>query len=507
MNRKITFLLIVIVLFHIIVIAQAKSIDPNDTDSGILGEWVTIDFVRQIDQFVPSRLNWKDEFSLKGLSFEDNSVIWWFFGDNYRRKLTYQSGKAETTFDRRALYELKKVGIDTYLFLEWISGDVINRGMKPCYYVLKKGEIKSKYQAASPQHDSSQSSSGGFTTVKPVDTVDFYDDVRYKDLSNIQTLPSTMIKSLRFNQGTIWPSQSVGHKTIDWFADKILHAAMNPGLGVHKLHEMGITGKGVNVAIIDQPLYQDHPEFKGKIAAYHDVGCGSKSSMHGPAVASLLVGENCGTAPDATLFYVAAPSWTKDAAYQAQALEWIIEQNRQLPAKQKIRVVSVSAAPSGDGSPFDKNNAMWDQAYQKAEASGIMVLDCTRHHGIITGCFFKKSNVENPGSCHPGRPSSPMTRIIPSEKLFVPTCPRTTAEEYDEGTCTYAYWGEGGLSWAIPYAAGVLAMGWQIWPEATPEQMKKILLQSAYPHKDSAKIISPLRFINAVKNAQKERML
>ncbi|MGA2094425.1 MAG: S8 family serine peptidase, partial [Sedimentisphaerales bacterium] len=124
----------------------------------------------------------------------------------------------------------------------------------------------------------------------------------------------------------------------------IMDKAMNPGLGVHKLHQQGITGKGVNVAIIDQPLYRNHPEFAGKIVEYFDAGCKSEASMHGPAVASLLAGTNCGTAPDANVFYAAAPSWTKDTAYQAKALDWIVEQNAKLPAGQKIRVVSVSAA-------------------------------------------------------------------------------------------------------------------------------------------------------------------
>jgi hypothetical protein len=38
---------------------------------------------------------------------------------------------------------------------------------------------------------------------------------------------------------------------------------MNPGLGVRELHEEGITGKGVTVAIIDQNMILDHPEFQG----------------------------------------------------------------------------------------------------------------------------------------------------------------------------------------------------------------------------------------------------
>lgn len=78
--------------------------------------------------------------------------------------------------------------------------------------------------------------------------------------------------------------------------------------------------------------------------------------MHGPAVASLLVGNRCGTAPDAKVHFVAAPSWTGDTAFQAKALDWIVEKNATLPADQKIRAVSISAVSSGEDSPFTKTN-------------------------------------------------------------------------------------------------------------------------------------------------------
>ena len=190
--------------------------------------------------------------------------------------------------------------------------------------------------------------------IEPVESVKEFDDVRNKDLSKIDlSKRKRLIRTLQFNQKTIWPGPEKIPLSID--PNQLLTSGMNPGLGIRELHRQGITGKGVNVAIIDQPMYLDHPEFAGKIVAYHDVGCGSESSMHGPAVTSLLVGTNCGTAPDARVYYVAAPSWTNDTAYQAKALDWIVEQNERLPVSEKIRVVSVSAAPSGPGSPFEKN--------------------------------------------------------------------------------------------------------------------------------------------------------
>ncbi|MHC4856165.1 MAG: hypothetical protein ACYS72_07150, partial [Planctomycetota bacterium] len=171
----------------------------------------------------------------------------------------------------------------------------------------------------------------------------------------------------------------------------------------------------------------------------------------------------------------------------------------------KIRVVSVSAAPSSPN-VRDKNIEMWDKACVRAEAEGMMVLDCTHsRRGFIRICFFKGRNIENPASCCPGSPSNPLNSQISSEFLFVPSCPRTTAEERQEAKCTYIYWGQGGQSWTIPYAAGVLAMGWQVWPEATPKQMKELLFQSAYITKDGAKIINPPRFINLVQKVRKVR--
>ena len=337
-----------------------------------------------------------------------------------------------------------------------------------------------------------------FQTVQPVKSVKQFDDMRWKDLSKLDLSDKKgLIPTLRFNQKTVWPKPDKmppGGKP-----DKILKDGMNPGLGVRKLHKQGITGKGVNVAIIDQPLYQDHPEFIAKIVAYHDVGCGTESSMHGPAVASLLVGTNCGTAPDARLYYAAAPSWTKDTAYQAKALNWIIEQNKKLPASKKIRVVSVSAAPSGTGSPFNKNQMMWDKACALAEAAGIMVLDCTSHRGFIGKCWYNARVPESVLRCTPG---DPRYDFKSSQRLLIPTAPRTIAEEYNKGDFSYQYCGYGGLSWAIPYCAGVLALGWQIQPEIGPEQMRDLLFKSAYIHKSGYRIINPNGFIRLVRKAK-----
>src|SRR5712691_1557409 len=87
-----------------------------------------------------------------------------------------------------------------------------------------------------------------FLTVKPLQQVRPYQDVRFKDLSGMDlSLRPELPGTLWFNQKTIWPGHLAGG--ID--PERLLIDGMNPGLGVRKLHEQGLTGKGVNVAIID----------------------------------------------------------------------------------------------------------------------------------------------------------------------------------------------------------------------------------------------------------------
>ena len=83
--------------------------------------------------------------------------------------------------------------------------------------------------------------------------------------------------------------------------------------------------------------------------------------------------------------------------------------------------------------------------------------------------------------------------------LLVPSSPRTTAEEYVKGDCAFQYCGEGGLSWGIPYAAGVLALGWQARPQLTGPQMRELLFASAHVTPEGAKTINPQAFIEAVR--------
>lgn len=334
--------------------------------------------------------------------------------------------------------------------------------------------------------------SKGFQQNSELTAVKEFQDVRWKDLRKIESqFDTSMIKTFWFNEQTVWPEQYAA------FAKKLLIKGKNPGFGIRNLHKQGITGNGVTLAIIDQNICLDHPEYSGKIIEYHDMGCnqpGNKSSMHGPAVASLLVGDSIGTAPGAKIYFVAAPSWTGDAKYQADALNWIVDKNKSLPEGKKIRAVSVSGAPSGPGSPFTKNNKSWDKAYSRAINSGLLVIDCTQNFGITGSCRY---NINDPDNI-----KLSTSEINPSKdtRVLIPCSQRTTAQEYDLGQFSYQFTGRGGLSWAEPYLVGVLALGWQLRPDISGDEMLKLAFSTAYIDKNGSRFIHPNEFINAVRS-------
>lgn len=310
-----------------------------------------------------------------------------------------------------------------------------------------------------------------------------------------RSLGGPLIETLWFDQSTKWRRED------EALARDILELGMNPGLGIRELHSQGITGKGITVAIIDQPVVLEHPEFQGKIVKYYDVGTGefaNTGSMHGPAVTSLLAGENIGTAPDVKIYYVAAPSWLGDAKYYADALDWIVEENEKLSEENRIRAVSVSTMPSGIWALLTENQGAWDAAYQRATEAGILVLDCTYEQGITVPCTHDLDNPEDVAKCIPNW-TGPTDS--PHKRLNIPIRRTTATEAGAEGELvfSYQYTGEGGLSWTVPYLTGVLAMGWQVNPELTNSQILDLLYASAYEANNPAGIIDPKAFIEAVK--------
>lgn len=130
-----------------------------------------------------------------------------------------------------------------------------------------------------------------------------YGDASEVDFSNAgEKLPY-----IRFNSKTKFPTID---KMPDGFnPEQVLENGKAPGLNIANLHAMGITGKGITVAIIDQLLNTEHIEIKDNVIHYELIGYPEhmEAEFHGTAVSSLLAGKTVGVAPDAKIVYFAAP--------------------------------------------------------------------------------------------------------------------------------------------------------------------------------------------------------
>jgi hypothetical protein len=307
----------------------------------------------------------------------------------------------------------------------------------------------------------------------------FQMDLRSTDLSHLDLSHSRDdLMYAIFDSKTTWPENMPAD--FDWQA--IMETGKNPGLGVRSLHERGITGKGVGIAIIDQPLVVEHHEYINQLRLYEEINIEPyvQSQMHGPAVASIAVGKTVGVAPGADLYYIA--SWAGDFddsggftynfTYIAQAIRRIIEINTQLPSDRKIRVISISVGWQKD----QKGYAEIIAAVEEAEKAGMLVVYSNQK---LMG--IGRAPLSNPDAFQSYEPGLLWAKGFYANPtygkfLLVPMDSRTTASP--TGKDEYVFYPAGGMSWAIPYIAGMYALAVQVDPAITPDKFWKIALET-----------------------------
>lgn len=170
--------------------------------------------------------------------------------------------------------------------------------------------------------------------------------------------------------------------------DKILESGKDPGLGIRALHLKGITGKGVSIAIIDQPLLVGHKEYSSSLKSYEELFLRVKNSpaaMHGAAVASLAVGKTCGVAPgadpDSRGAYGPGLFWRKRFF---GGDKWGSKTTLLVPMDSRT-----TASPTGDGDYvfYRQGGLSWSTPY----IAGLYALACQLAPEITPEAFFKKA--------------------------------------------------------------------------------------------------------------------
>lgn len=378
-------------------------------------------------------------------------------------------------------------------------------------------ELKLPYYGANPQAANySRLCKEMFPNGQPAKVVSPQElDVRSCDISSWNLTEYTaeeLADVISFDSRTKFPPKNKLPKRFE--ATQILQNGKNPGLGVRHLHAQGITGKGVSMAIIDQNLLLGHIEYAPNVVFYEEdpiyAQWGAGASMHGAALVSIAVGKSVGVAPQARIFALAGKFKETNGVFDAQPianmLRRVDELNTQLPADKKIRVVSISRGFDSR----DNGSAEFQTIQNSLEKDGVAVFTTK---DVFT--LSRNHTLDNPENatnyCRPaywfekedvGFLSEDMTRVI------VPTDFRTTSSP--TGNNDYVHYANGGLSWAVPYVAGLYALGVQVYPPLTKEIFMQAVQKTAtlrhceYQGKlFSMPLVNPTALINYLKGLKK----
>ncbi len=296
---------------------------------------------------------------------------------------------------------------------------------------------------------------------------------------------------IRFDNRVVFPDAD---KLPEGFnPTQVLENGKDPGLGIKALHKRGITGRGVRVAIIDQPLDTEHVEYKDNLIHYEQIGYDDKIGvqMHGPAVASLLCGKTTGVAPDVQLIYFAAnnlkpadnndqplPDNSERKVYTgnyAKALRKILFMNTVLPDGEKIDAISISWGRLHE-------NPETSELLLKLAESGVMVL--TTDSKKTYGKDARFATIDRQMNADPDMPESYDPgfwrdyKDFAPDTILVPAGGRTIAGF--SGHDNYIYSGmNSGMSWATPYLVGVYALAKQTNPQLTPQKFFELAHQTS----------------------------
>lgn len=336
-------------------------------------------------------------------------------------------------------------------------------------------------------------------------------DIRYSDLRNLSIKNIEQLNDIWFTKETKWPKELP-----DTFnPESVMDLGRNPGLNIQNLHKQGITGEGVNIAIIDQGLNPNHFEFENRIMWYEEIhSFDSSVSMHGPAVTGLAVGKTIGVAPDAKVYYVATSfidaskegNAEVNLEYMAKGIDRILEVNEKLADEDKIKVISVSRGFSLFPGGEKGSQAVYD-SIERAKKEGIFVITTTslENYNINLLGLGRDFNY-NPdllSSYKKGKfLEDTMFYDETSINLWVPMDSRTLASAEHENS--YLFTSQGGLSWTCPWLAGMFALCLQVEPNLTYQEFIDIALKTGELISTSdgsiIRVIQPERIIKEVQS-------
>ena len=286
----------------------------------------------------------------------------------------------------------------------------------------------------------------------------------------------------------IWPTKDKLPKGVN--PQKILEEAKQTP-EIKKMHDKGKNGRGINIAIIDQRLNTEHPEYASNIKLYKIIPSFLKHNnieYHGSLVSGIAVGHTTGVAPGANLYYYSAPSSevlpdgtrVHSRKYVMQAVKEIIKFNQTHSDVEKIRFLSCSW-----GGPDDLHVQECKELFDVCKQNGIKVI----------GGAYEPQKVKHYDNRYPNR----------TGEIGVPTDGKTTS--FWQGG--FKYTRQGGYSSVCPYLAGVFACACQdnqifFTRPKWQDELTKILQDTAIESEHGGKTINPIGICERVTQIARE---
>ncbi len=273
---------------------------------------------------------------------------------------------------------------------------------------------------------------------------------------------------------------------LDAKVEATLHQSV-PQIGADTAWESGLTGAGIKVAVLDTGIDPTHPDIAPQLDESVSFVPGEEvqdKNGHGTHVASTILGtgaasdgQNKGVAPDARLLVgkVLADNGSGLASWIIEGMEW---------AAQNADVVNMSL---GSSAGSDGTDPMAQAVNTLTEEHGTLFV-------IAAGNSYGEGTVGSPGAADA---ALTIGAVDKSDRLasFSSKGPRlgdmalkpdvsapgvgimAARSQYSSGTGSYK--SLNGTSMATPHVAGAVAILLQQNPEATPQELKETLMNTA----------------------------
>ena len=317
-------------------------------------------------------------------------------------------------------------------------------------------------------------------------------DLSNKDLSK---LTPDFLRGLTFNTNTKWPKKD--KMPAGFEPEKILVEAKSPMLNFRELHELGIDGRGVEIAYIDSAFENpNHVELENANILYTNFA--EHQHFHGDCVMANLCGKTVGVAPNANVSYYAVNNGGSAQTSNQQIIKSLQDIAQKIQNGTKIKAVGRSG-PIYYDRPYEgmeEDIETIKLLINQLDEEGCRVIDSEVFGKTFqTGHYFyddDKTDVNNikRASWLPDTADERYKTkvILPCGGKVVPDFKTNDGYKYEQIDC---------FSWTIPQAVGMYALCLQLNPDLTYNEFVEICQNCSTTTSKGYHIANPVETVKA----------